>query len=222
MISWPYMRNSESNALSIHTRWFVFRLSICFLKTSIHMSLHRNLITSNVSVNLGRSLENLAATPESWACTFLTWPGSCLNVPTGSLARHAVEVALTSPQAPAQLYDLGSPASEKQPPSVRLRLWPSHHPGAGLRARWLACKPSGPFRLEADPCMMHWERLRMDRRHCMGEVVSRRTLGRSAERRRGLLWRHMEWWVSNTAVIGFRVGGRLQQYSLQAHHLGKK
>lgn len=41
------------------TRWFVLRLSICFLKTSIQRSLHRNLITSSVSVNRGRSLLNL-------------------------------------------------------------------------------------------------------------------------------------------------------------------
>lgn len=42
-----------------HTRWFVFRLSICLRKTSIQRSLQRNLITSRVSLKRGRSLENL-------------------------------------------------------------------------------------------------------------------------------------------------------------------
>lgn len=46
-----------------HTRWLVLRLSICFRKTSVHMSLQRNLITSNVSVNRGRSRENLLELP---------------------------------------------------------------------------------------------------------------------------------------------------------------
>jgi hypothetical protein len=41
------------------TRWFVFRLSICFLKTNIQRSLQRNLITSRVSVKRGLSRENL-------------------------------------------------------------------------------------------------------------------------------------------------------------------
>ena len=45
------------------TRWLVFRLSICFLNTKVHMSLHKNLIMSNVSENRGRSLENLSVIP---------------------------------------------------------------------------------------------------------------------------------------------------------------
>ena len=47
------------------TLWFVFRLSICFLNASVHISLHKNLIISNVSVNNGRSLENLACSSVS-------------------------------------------------------------------------------------------------------------------------------------------------------------
>lgn len=41
------------------TRWLVFRLSICFLNRIVHRSLQRNLITSRLSVNRGRSRENL-------------------------------------------------------------------------------------------------------------------------------------------------------------------
>lgn len=41
------------------TRWFVFKLSICFLNSTVHRSLQRNLITSRLSLNRGRSRENL-------------------------------------------------------------------------------------------------------------------------------------------------------------------
>ena len=41
------------------TRWFVFKLSICFRNRTVHKSLQRNLITSRLSVNRGRSRENL-------------------------------------------------------------------------------------------------------------------------------------------------------------------
>jgi hypothetical protein len=46
-------------ALVQRTRWFVFKLSICFLNRTVHKSLHRNLMTSRLSVNRGRSRENL-------------------------------------------------------------------------------------------------------------------------------------------------------------------
>jgi len=42
------------------TLWFVFRLSTCFRKTSVHRSLQRNLMTSSVSLNRGRSREKLS------------------------------------------------------------------------------------------------------------------------------------------------------------------
>lgn len=41
------------------TLWFVFKLSTCFLKRVVQRSLHRNLITSRLSVKRGRSRENL-------------------------------------------------------------------------------------------------------------------------------------------------------------------
>jgi hypothetical protein len=57
----------KSMALSIRlglpilrpTRWLVLRLSTCLRNTRVQRSLHKNLITSNVSLNLGRSRENL-------------------------------------------------------------------------------------------------------------------------------------------------------------------
>ena len=68
--------------------------------------------------------------------------------------QHTKEAFLTSQQAPAQLDNLASPASEKLPPSVHLRLWASRYLDQGLQVHWLVCKPWGPFRSEADPCMM--------------------------------------------------------------------
>ena len=53
-------REGEENHVTL---WFVFRLSICFLKTTVHTSLHRNLITSRWSVNRGLSRENRSDRP---------------------------------------------------------------------------------------------------------------------------------------------------------------
>jgi hypothetical protein len=41
-------------------RWLVLRLSICFLKSSVHRSLHRNLMQSRGVVGRGASRENLS------------------------------------------------------------------------------------------------------------------------------------------------------------------
>lgn len=68
---------------AVHTLWFVLRLSTCFLKTSVHRSLHRNLITSRVSLNRGRSLENLFAGVR-FTCQ-LVFPHPSLVMPRGYL-----------------------------------------------------------------------------------------------------------------------------------------
>ena len=59
-----------------HTLWFVLRLSICFLKTSVQMSLHRNMMTSRVSLNRGRSRENLG---EKVVSPFCLWHFFCVH-----------------------------------------------------------------------------------------------------------------------------------------------
>lgn len=43
-------------------RWLVLRLSICFLKRSVHRSLHRNFMQSRGVVGRGASRENLCQT----------------------------------------------------------------------------------------------------------------------------------------------------------------
>lgn len=65
---------------TVRTRWFVFKLSICFRNTKVHRSLHRNLITSNVSVKRGRSLENLSRKfPRRKPIVYFPWRSSAHN-----------------------------------------------------------------------------------------------------------------------------------------------
>lgn len=60
------VRLSGWNRLSVSTkmpRWLVFRLSICFFQSSVHRSLHRNLIASRSLWGRGLPAENLHAMP---------------------------------------------------------------------------------------------------------------------------------------------------------------
>ena len=91
------------------------------------MSLHRNLITSNVSVNRGRSLENLSITIFNQPCSTLLHICAVASPPP--FPGKDPEDSLTSQQVLAQLYSPMSLISETQPPSARLHLLALRHPG---------------------------------------------------------------------------------------------
>ena len=73
-----------SGLLCPRTRWLVFKLSICFLNRTVHRSLHKNLITSRLSLKRGRSRENLQSAQE--ASVTLT-PKGCVCVVHAGLLR---------------------------------------------------------------------------------------------------------------------------------------
>lgn len=58
-LTWSFSNLKKMPSAVARTRWFVFRLSICFRNSIDHKSLHRNLITSRLSLKRGRSRANL-------------------------------------------------------------------------------------------------------------------------------------------------------------------
>ena len=104
------MRESGLKALSVSTktpRWFVLRLSICLRNSSVHRSLHTNLMMSSGVVARGLSREKLAT--------------AAARQPSSQRHRGLDSERLTAPPRPARRGTPASPAGRRRPRAPRPR-----------------------------------------------------------------------------------------------------